>query len=69
MNCIVISTNQEPTPGWIDNIYGPTGACAGVAAGLIRVINADDNCVVELIPADMTINALISTAWDVASKK
>ncbi|XP_066584285.1 fatty acyl-CoA reductase wat-like [Prorops nasuta] len=66
---IVISTYKEPLEGWIDNIYGPTGALAGGGAGLIRTMNVDKNCIAELIPADLTVNALIATAWNVANNK
>ncbi|XP_058793398.1 fatty acyl-CoA reductase wat-like [Phymastichus coffea] len=66
---VVISTYHEPVAGWIDNIYGPTGALVGGGAGLIRTMNMDGECVAELIPADLTVNALIATAWDVANSK
>ena len=55
--------------GWIDNVYGPTGAVVGVGAGLIRTLNIDEDCTAELVPVDFTVNALIATAWDVANKK
>ena len=66
---LVISTFKEPVSGWIDNVQGPTGALVGVGAGLIRVLHMDKNNLAELIPADLTVNALISTAWDVANNK
>lgn len=25
----VVGCNKEPIPGWIDNVYGPTGVSAG----------------------------------------
>lgn len=65
----VISTYREPAIGWVDNVYGPTGALVGGGAGLIRTMNIDENCTAELIPADLTVNALIATAWEVANKK
>lgn len=65
----VISTYHEPVEGWVDNIFGPTGALVGGGAGLIRTMNMDKQCTAELIPADYTVNALIATAWDVANNK
>lgn len=61
----VISTYREPIKGWINNLYGPTGVCAGAGTGVIRTINcgADNNA--NLIPVDMCTNALIAAAWDV----
>lgn len=65
----MVSTDKEPVEGWVDNIYGPTGAIIGVGAGLIRVLMAKPSSKVEMIPADMTVNALIATAWDVAANQ
>lgn len=67
--CTVISTASEPIEGWIDNIFGPSGGIAGAGAGLIRTFNVDHTCSAELIPVDLTVNALIAMAWDVANKK
>lgn len=33
---IVISTYREPVKGWVDNLYGATGVCAGAGAGVLR---------------------------------
>ena len=65
----VISTYREPVVGWVDNVYGPTGALVGGGAGLVRTLNVDENCTAELVPADLVVNALIATAWDVAYNK
>ncbi|XP_014210766.1 fatty acyl-CoA reductase wat-like [Copidosoma floridanum] len=66
---MVISSFREPLSGWIDNVSGPTGALVGGGVGLIRTLNIDRDCTAEMIPADLTINALISTAWDIANNK
>ncbi|XP_044013795.1 uncharacterized protein LOC122856167 [Aphidius gifuensis] len=66
---IVISTYKEPISGWIDNVYGPTGALVGAGAGLIRTLNIDKNCTAELVPVDYTVNALVASAWDIVNKK
>lgn len=55
--------------GWVDNVYGPTGALVGGGAGLIRAFHLDRECTAELVPADYTVNALVATAWDVANNK
>ncbi|XP_076391889.1 fatty acyl-CoA reductase wat-like isoform X2 [Megachile rotundata] len=64
----VLSTYKEPTEGWVDNIYGPTGALAAAGIGLLRTMNMDKDRVTEMVPADYTVNALIVTAWAVATK-
>lgn len=56
-------------PGWVDNIFGPTGAVVAGGAGLLRVVQADKSISAELVPADFTVNALIASGWDVANKK
>lgn len=62
---VVISTYREPLRGWIDNLYGPTGVAAGAGSGLLRSIHCDGSMHANVVPADMTINALIACAWDV----
>ncbi|XP_051171885.1 fatty acyl-CoA reductase wat-like isoform X2 [Leptopilina boulardi] len=66
---IVVSTYKEPIPGWIDNMYGPTGVAAGAGAGLLRSIHCDGSLKANIVPGDLTVNALIASAWDVSSKK
>ncbi|XP_025200204.1 putative fatty acyl-CoA reductase CG5065 [Melanaphis sacchari] len=61
---IVTATANEPLPGWIDNLYGPTGIVTGVMTGIIKSIPCDINAVTDLVPADMTVNALIAASWD-----
>lgn len=65
----MISTYQEPVPGWVDNAFGPTGAMIAGGAGILRVIHADNSTKTETVPADYTINALIASAWNVANEK
>ncbi|XP_043675011.1 uncharacterized protein LOC122632366 [Vespula pensylvanica] len=66
---VVISTYQEPIPGWIDNMYGPIGIAAGAGMGLIRSHHCDGSIKANLVPGDLTINALIASAWDVANNR
>ncbi|KAI4499707.1 hypothetical protein M0802_005277 [Mischocyttarus mexicanus] len=62
---IVISTYQEPIPGWVENLNGPIGIFAGAWKGLIRTHHCDGSVKVCLVPGDLTINALIVCAWDI----
>lgn len=57
---IIIGTLNEPVPGWIDNIYGPTGLLAAVAVGVVRVIYSDPNANAAIIPADMVAFAIVA---------
>ncbi|ERL90271.1 fatty acyl-CoA reductase wat [Dendroctonus ponderosae] len=62
---IVVSTYKEPFPGWIDNLYGPTGLAAGAVSGLLRVSYCDGGKLADIVPVDTCVAALIVSAWDV----
>lgn len=66
---IVISTYEEPIRGWIDNLYGPTGVAAGAGSGILRSIHCDGSILANVVPGDLTVNALIACAWDVANRQ
>ncbi|XP_050539331.1 fatty acyl-CoA reductase wat-like [Daktulosphaira vitifoliae] len=61
---IVIATASEPLPGWIDNLYGPTGIVTGVMTGIIKTLPCEMDFRTDLVPADLTVNALIAAAYD-----
>ncbi|XP_015586610.1 fatty acyl-CoA reductase wat isoform X2 [Cephus cinctus] len=65
---IVVSTANEPIDGWINNLYGPTGVVAGAATGLLRTLYCDANINANIVPVDLAVNALIVSAWDVATQ-
>uniref|UniRef100_A0A182P6X6 Fatty acyl-CoA reductase n=1 Tax=Anopheles epiroticus TaxID=199890 RepID=A0A182P6X6_9DIPT len=65
---IVIATYQEPVPGWIDNFYGPTGVIAGAGTGVLRTLRADPTKVANMVPVDLCVNGIISSAWDIAER-
>ncbi|XP_054280697.1 fatty acyl-CoA reductase wat-like isoform X2 [Macrosteles quadrilineatus] len=60
---IVVATKNEPFPGWIDNLYGPTGVVVATVTGIMRTLHADPDKVADMVPADMVVNGLIATAW------
>lgn len=66
---IVISTADEPLPGWSNNLYGATGVVVGAAIGLLRTLNCDENDFAEIIPGDYVINTIIAAAWDVGQTR
>lgn len=66
---LVISSYREPFKGWIDNINGPIGIAMGISLGIIRVLHADLNAIPDLVPVDYSTNALLASAYDVASSK
>lgn len=67
LNLTVISTYKEPVRGWIDNLYGPTGVAAGAGTGLLRSLHCDGSIQANVVPGDLTVNAMIASAWDVSN--
>lgn len=65
---IVTSSAHEPVVGWIDNLYGPTGVVAGAGTGVLRTMHCDRDINANIVPVDMTVNALITSAWDISRK-
>ncbi|XP_033211429.1 fatty acyl-CoA reductase wat-like [Belonocnema kinseyi] len=63
---IVMSTYHEPIPGWIPNSQGASQTLVDMSSGLLKTMHTDGSLVAELVPADLTINAIIVSAWDVA---
>lgn len=64
---VVISAYKEPVPGWINNLYGPTGVCAGAAGGVLRALHVHPDLNANLIPVDLCVNGIISSAWEVGN--
>lgn len=64
----VIPTAQEPVPGWINNVYGPTGVNAAVSIGLLRCMHVDSKQIADLIPGDYVSNIVVASAWDIHNK-
>ncbi|XP_022907140.2 fatty acyl-CoA reductase wat-like [Onthophagus taurus] len=66
---IVTSTYKEPIKAWINNLYGATGVIAGAYTGVLRVLQCNGDNFANIVPADMTVNAMISIAWDIQNVK
>uniref|UniRef100_A0A1B6LHJ7 Fatty acyl-CoA reductase n=1 Tax=Graphocephala atropunctata TaxID=36148 RepID=A0A1B6LHJ7_9HEMI len=60
---IVVATREEPFPGWIDNMYGPTGVVVATTTGIMRTLHCDPDKVADIVPVDMVVNGLIAAAW------
>ncbi|XP_026822567.1 fatty acyl-CoA reductase wat-like [Rhopalosiphum maidis] len=65
---IIGCTKSEPEPGWLENMNGPTGLIAGVMVGFLRTVPNIGSNITDLIPADYTVNALISVMWDTVNR-
>lgn len=66
---IVVSTEKEPIAGWINNMYGLTGAIFGGMIGVLHTLYCNENYICDIIPADYVVNNIIAAAWDVAQKR
>ncbi|KAI4454838.1 male sterility protein 2-related [Holotrichia oblita] len=63
----VIATSQEPIPGWIENLYGPTGLLVAVNLGLARSTLANPKYTIDVVPADYVVNLAIAASWNIAN--
>ncbi|KAJ8956341.1 hypothetical protein NQ318_015079 [Aromia moschata] len=62
---VVTSTYREPVRAWVDTMYGATGITVGAYLGVLRVLHCDSGNNANLVPADMCVNSMIATAWEV----
>ncbi|XP_035718298.1 fatty acyl-CoA reductase 1-like [Vespa mandarinia] len=60
---IVISTMDEPIPGWVDNFNGPGGLMVGGGKGILKILYADPDKELDYIPADIVIKSFIISAY------
>ncbi|CAH2101865.1 unnamed protein product [Euphydryas editha] len=64
---VVISTYEEPVRGWTDSMYGPTGLVVGIGTGVLRTMYMDLNKVADMVPVDLTVNAIIASTYHTAN--
>ncbi|KAK7574219.1 hypothetical protein V9T40_011410 [Parthenolecanium corni] len=62
---IVVAAWQEPIPGWVDNLNGPTGLLIGAGKGVIRTMHCNGNLEADLIPVDVVCNGMIAIPWKI----
>ncbi|RZC39816.1 fatty acyl-CoA reductase CG5065-like, partial [Asbolus verrucosus] len=66
---IIVSTYEDPLPGWVDNFYGMTGAGVGVMTGALKNIYGDDDTIIFTVPCDYVVNNVIASPWDLNTRK
>jgi len=49
-------------------MVGLPSIITGIIVGLIRAVLVDEDKVFDVVPADFTINALISVMWDTVNR-
>ncbi|KAG5327386.1 FACR1 reductase, partial [Pseudoatta argentina] len=60
---IIGPSQDEPIPGWIDNLYGPMGLFVGGGKGIIRVAYLNKTVREDVIPVDIVIKATLVLIW------
>lgn len=58
---IVTSTLQDPFPGWVEGIRTIDSLAVGYGKGKLTCFLGDPEAIIDLIPADMVVNAMIVT--------
>ncbi|XP_058116111.1 fatty acyl-CoA reductase 1-like [Anopheles ziemanni] len=61
-SCVMSSLN-EPMPGWCDSIFGTNGTFIGWYYGLIRTSHIDPDVTIDTVPVDYVSNAIIAVGW------
>ncbi|XP_026331531.1 putative fatty acyl-CoA reductase CG5065, partial [Hyposmocoma kahamanoa] len=63
---IVVSSLHHPTPGWIENLNGPSGVIVFTGKGFLRVMRSNSSMVGDMIPVDIAVDTMIGVAWETA---
>ncbi|KAJ8559643.1 hypothetical protein K7X08_003701 [Anisodus acutangulus] len=58
---IVTSTFQDPFPGWVEGIRTIDSLAVGYGKGKLTCFLGDPDAIIDIIPADMVVNAMIVT--------
>ncbi|XP_043288458.1 uncharacterized protein [Venturia canescens] len=59
---------KEPLPGWTISKNGPQGFLMGASRGVVRRLPANKNVIYDYIPVDIVVNALLVSAYFVATE-
>ncbi|XP_001601550.5 fatty acyl-CoA reductase 1 isoform X2 [Nasonia vitripennis] len=63
----VVSSHKEPQPGFVDGKNGPARFFLKIAMGAVHVIYSVDYPI-DLVPADLSVNAMLVCAWDAVDR-
>lgn len=65
---VVVSTYQDPIPGWTNNATGINGLCLGIGVGFIKFLRVADDFIIDIISADYVVNSTLAAIWVMANK-
>lgn len=57
---IITSTHREPFPGWVEGIRTIDSLAVGYGKGQLTCFLGDPEAIIDLIPADMVVNAMLT---------
>ncbi|XP_023936984.2 fatty acyl-CoA reductase 1-like [Bicyclus anynana] len=66
---VVISSYEEPMPGWIENFNGPVGILVASGKGILRTLYCNPVVTADYIPVDVAIRGFIAASWIRGTKK
>lgn len=66
---VVVSSYQEPDPGWISNFNSPAGMVVLNILGICRIFPIPSKVHNSVVPVDFLANAIIAAAWSVAKNR
>ncbi|XP_014256017.1 fatty acyl-CoA reductase 1-like [Cimex lectularius] len=66
---VVLSTVDDPIPGWVDSLNGVSAMFLSVALGVVRVINGVPTSCLDYISADHAVKALIIAGWKLGKQE
>lgn len=56
----MVSTYQDPIPGWTNNLTGINGLCVGIGIGFLRHLHVNNDFVIDIICADYVVNTTLA---------
>jgi fatty acyl-CoA reductase len=59
---IVVPSQAEPEPGWVDNVNGPMGLGVLASLGILRNIDWNYWGVCDFVPVDAVVNSMLAVA-------
>jgi len=66
---IVLSTYEEPVPGWIDTFNGPGGVGILGSLGIMRIGDYEIDNSPSFTPVDFCVNLILAAAWYAAKTR
>ncbi|XP_012158352.1 putative fatty acyl-CoA reductase CG5065 [Ceratitis capitata] len=56
---IVVSSIEDPVPGWVDNFNGPIGMLVACGIGIFRTSCGEPNIISDFVPVDIVVRAML----------